>query len=97
MPRLTDQYNLLGFVRAAIAAKNRLVNLGFEAFYNRASWIQPFPNTIAVQLNYAAIPAYGRFLKLFGGAPRGSLPNQSYGYAGLGQITFRGIIVRRLR
>lgn len=92
-----DRYNLLGFIRSAIAAKNRLPQLGFEAFYNRAWWIQPFPNTLAVQLNWAAIPAYGRFIKLFSGTPKGSLPNQSYGYAGLGRMLFRGLIVRKLR
>ena len=94
---LTDEYNLLRFVQAAIKARSKLQNLGFEAFHNRAAWIQPFPNTIAVQLNWAAIPAYGRYLKLFGGPPRGSLPTQSFGYAGLGMVVFRGLIVRRLR
>lgn len=65
--------------------------------FRRWVQLQPTPNTIATQLLWAAIPAYGRYLKLFSGRPKGTLPNDGpYGYIGLGLIPFRGLILRKV-
>lgn len=93
-------YSLLGMMKAATEKVTDANGPppGTAAFYNRAWWTMPTPNTYAAQLNLAAIPAYGRYLKFFRGRPKGTLPNaNSYGLLGLGMILFRGVIVRRLR
>jgi len=62
-----------------------------SSYFNRWQWVLPNANSMAVQLNWAALPAYGRYWKFFTGRPKGVLPNSTYGYVGLGQIPFRGM------